>query len=278
MREDADVPLRRIRQEIGRPICSALLEIQKYITLEAKSLKWFRSLECLYMKSDSPRDPAPSSSQLLGRTCIDPFECGDYVAVSYVCNPQPGEDAGTGGYRVESRRTRRVSPLSRVRDVVWDRVSNFAAYIDCPNFWIDQECINQDDENEKEIAIQSMHLVYRHSDNPVALLTTRISDPEELDLLAELLRGSFVDDDDNDDEDTRPDLRLNPDMLESAGDVLGLLDSITSDRWWNRAWPFQEDYCAATKMTLLIPTIPLWRSAKGASKGCYLAVSQASSV
>ncbi|KIX96810.1 uncharacterized protein Z520_07530 [Fonsecaea multimorphosa CBS 102226] len=259
MREDTDVSLGSIRQEIGRPIYSALLEVQKYSTAEAMSVNWIRSLELLYMKSDRIKNLLGPSSRhsrgnmqltsgrLLGRTYINPLAPRNYIAVSYLWNPAPGEDHSRGGYLVESS-TPRWKP-SLVRDVVWDRVSKFAAYIACPYFWVDRECINQKNKNEKEVALQSMHLVYRHSDHPVALLTKRIVCPEQLDLLAALLSGSLV----FDDEDTAPDLRLNPDTLGSAGRVLKLLGSITSDQWWTRAWPFQEDYCAATNMTLLIP-------------------------
>ncbi|OQV05143.1 hypothetical protein CLAIMM_09929 [Cladophialophora immunda] len=263
MREHADVSLRTIRQELGQPIYAALLEIQKYRTAEVKSLEWIQSLECLHMKSDGARNrpgiagryrrsdmPRPSD-RLLGRTCINPFDSGDYIAVSYVWDPAPGEDSSRGRYRVESRRTLHPSS-SRVRDVVWDRVSRFAAYVGCPNFWIDQECINQKDEGEKEVAMQCMDLVYSHSDHSVALLTVHIGYQEELDLLAELLSDSFVADDD----DTAPDLRLNSYMLGSVEKILELLSSITSDHWWSRAWTFQEDYRAGTKMTLLIPHDP----------------------
>jgi hypothetical protein len=41
-------------------------------------------------------------------------------------------------------------------------------------FWIDNECINQDDPEEKEVAMQSMDLVYSMSKHPLGLLTRLI--------------------------------------------------------------------------------------------------------
>ncbi|KAI0890635.1 uncharacterized protein GGS22DRAFT_151454, partial [Annulohypoxylon maeteangense] len=78
-----------------------------------------------------------------------------------------------------------------------------------------------------------MHLVYSLSKWPIALLTCTIETEEELDLLANLLDGEV----DSEDEEA----------------VLALLSKITSNYWWTRAWPFQEDYKASIYMTLLIP-------------------------
>ncbi|EXJ72410.1 uncharacterized protein A1O5_04914 [Cladophialophora psammophila CBS 110553] len=277
MREDADVSLRRIREEIGRPIYAALLEIQKYKTRELKSLEWVEQLECLYVKNDKRNhrqrgrykqsDTPRSSKPLLGRKCIDTFSTRSYVAVSYIWNPDPREDTKTGVYFVESRdhSHRSSSRSTTVRDVVWDRVTKFAAYIDCPYFWLDQECIDQEDEDEQEIAIQSMHLVYSRSQHPVALLSTaRIVSGQQLDLLTEILSGRFIGDGEN---SAAQELRLNPRMIGIVEKALDLLDLITSDRWWNRAWPFQEDYCASTRMTLLIPHDPSLEARKRDTEG-----------
>ncbi|KIW97349.1 uncharacterized protein Z519_02741 [Cladophialophora bantiana CBS 173.52] len=282
MREDVDISLRRIRQEIDRPIYAALLEIQKHNTMEQKSPEWVEQLECLYVKSDnrlhrqrgrySQSNSPQSSKPLLGRKCIDTLSTRSYIAVSYIWNPAPGEDTKTGGYIVELRdHSHRSSRRSTtVRDVVWDRVTKFATYIDCPYFWVDQECIDQEDEDEKEIAIQSMDLVYSRSQHPIALLSAaRIVSGEQLDLLAEILSGSFIGGDEN---TAAQELRLNPCMIGMVEKALDLLDLVTSDKWWNRAWPFQEDYRASTRMTLLIPHDPSLEARKRDTEGLLFGV------
>ncbi|KAJ9664587.1 hypothetical protein H2201_005099 [Coniosporium apollinis] len=171
----------------------------------------------------------------------------DYVAVSYTWEPAQGEETAAGGYCVETRQERQPIP-TEVRNMVLKRVTKYVEYCDCRYFWIDKECINQEDRQEKELAIQSMDLVYSRSDYPVALLSVRIESIEDLNLLVELLRGEFVTD-----EKVVPFPEWGFEMGRKAGEALKLLDVITSNRWWTRGWTFQEDYRASTKMTLLIP-------------------------
>ena len=100
------------------------------------------------------------------------------------------------------------------------------------------------------MAIQSMDLVYGHSQYSLGLLFLRLDSKEQLHLLLGILVRKFI---------TVPCNHQYP-MLEqgvsrgTASKVLELLHLITSDLWWDRAWIFQEDYRASTKMTLLIRT------------------------
>ncbi|KAI5920018.1 heterokaryon incompatibility protein-domain-containing protein [Camillea tinctor] len=241
------------RDATPQSLISAVLDIKKFaITRE----NWIKSLECLYLpaeedeEEDEPGgkrrwiDNGPSIASyvapVLRRSYLDPVsdpEGGrDYVAVSYTWEPSDDTelvDQGVNSYRIESRRAGESSMPSRVRDVVWDRVLRYAEYVECDNIWIDRECIDQDNPSEQETAIQNMHLVYSLSRRPVALLTRSIRTAGELDLLASLLL-----------DEVRP---------KDEPALLRLLDDITSDRWWTRAWTFQEDYKASTRMVLLIP-------------------------
>ncbi|KAI0600776.1 heterokaryon incompatibility protein-domain-containing protein [Biscogniauxia sp. FL1348] len=252
---DTSEPLGQIRDRdaTSQSIISAVLDIKKFaVTRE----NWIKSLECLYLpteedeEEDEPGgkrrwvDNGPSIASyvapVLRRSYLDPVsdpEGGrDYVAVSYTWDPSEDEavvDHGVNSYRVESRRAGESSMPSRVRDVVWDRVLRYSEYVECDNIWIDRECIDQSNKSEQEMAIQNMHLVYSLSRRPVALLTRSIKTAAELDLLAGLLL-----------EDVRP---------KDEAALLRLLHDITSDRWWTRAWTFQEDYKASVRMVLLIP-------------------------
>ncbi|XXG93990.1 hypothetical protein Hte_000241 [Hypoxylon texense] len=247
--KDTSLPLRQIRDASSASVIESVLAIQKHaVTRE----NWLKSLECLYLARDSEEPSAKrrrvsggsvaaGSSELLRRRYLDPVadaEGGrDYVAVSYTWQASEQEEGAdeeaAGRYLVESRRTGEPPVASDVRDVVWDRVLNYAVHVGCHNIWIDRECVDQEDEAEQEAAIQSMHLVYSLSKKPVALLTREIETVEELDLLANLMCGQI---------DT-----------EDEAATLGLLDDITSNLWWTRAWTFQEDYRASFRMTLLIP-------------------------
>ncbi|CAJ2501590.1 Uu.00g044430.m01.CDS01 [Anthostomella pinea] len=258
--QDTAEPLGHIRDQNATSqkdgnIVSAVLDIQRHAGTVTRD-NWIRSLECLYLAAeDDDREPsgkrrrvapgariASCGPELLRRTYLDPVsdpDAGrDYVAVSYTWasseeEDDEGEDTAIGSYRIESPNTGEADLPSNVRDVVWKRVLSFAAHVKCKYIWVDAECVDQEDESEKETAIQNMHLVYSLSKKPVALLTRAIESAEELDLLVSLLLGDV--------------------RAEEEAAVLELLDDITSNLWWTRAWTFQEDYRASTRMTLLIP-------------------------
>ncbi|KAI1112492.1 heterokaryon incompatibility protein-domain-containing protein [Nemania sp. NC0429] len=259
--QDTAKPLGQIRdsktvsaQNPGESIISAVLDLQK---LAVTRDSWIKSLECLYLATEV-EDAEPTGKRqrlangesaasyytpdLLRRTHLDPVNDDDrgrdYVAVSYTWETSDEEEQqescrSFGGYFIESRKTGEPAQPSNIRDVVWERVLRYAEHVNCDTIWIDRECVDQDNTKEKEAAIQNMHLVYSLSRRPVALLTHVIQAAEELSLLVGLLSGDLKE--------------------EKEAAALELLDEITSDLWWQRAWTFQEDYRASTRMTLLIP-------------------------
>ncbi|KAI1202204.1 heterokaryon incompatibility protein-domain-containing protein [Nemania serpens] len=260
VQQDTAKPLGQIRdsnavsgQNPGESIISAVLDLQK---LAITRNNWIKSLECLYLATNRDDEPTGKrqrlangesaasfyTPELLRRTHLDPVsdpERGrEYVAVSYTWEFSEEEEQqescrSFGGYFIESRKTGEPAQPSNIRDVVWERVLCYAEHVKCDTIWIDRECVDQDNAKEKETAIQNMHLVYSLSRQPVALLTHIIQAAEELDIIVSLLSGDLKE------------------GKESA--ALDLLDEITSDLWWQRAWTFQEDYRASTRMTLLIP-------------------------
>jgi hypothetical protein len=84
-----------------------------------------------------------------------------------------------------------------------------------------------------------MDLVYSLSKHPVALLGKPIEWAYELDLLAKVLEETFV---------KEPNQVDHEEILQA----LSLLTRITKDRWWMRAWTFQENYRGLRNMKLLI--------------------------
>ncbi|KAI2638208.1 heterokaryon incompatibility protein-domain-containing protein [Xylaria nigripes] len=231
-------------------IVSAVLDIQGHALSRNN---WINSLECLRLDDDRDDEPTGKrqklangqsksssyASELLERITLNPLSDSDYVAVSYTWAPSEEEKEmseecqESGRYFVESREVGQPAQPSLIRNLVWERALQYAGYVGCDVIWIDRECIEQEDSREKETAIQNMHLVYYLSQNPVALLTHAIKTVEELDLLVSLLLDGIREEE------------------ESA--MLDLLDKITSDLWWRRAWTFQEDYRASIRMTLLFP-------------------------
>lgn len=240
MEKDLELHLDEIVHD--HPIVAELLEIQKYKTVQETSqetsLTWVQDLKCLSLaktsnkrRHDQRGDDGNTRRKVLERSQIDAFCEQDYVAISYTHEAGDGEDDGKEKYCILTEGER---VQSKVRDAVLDRAIKYVDYKNCSGFWIDQECINQASVREKEVAMQSMDLVYSLSDCPVALLCVRIDSGGELRTLTELLEGR---------------------LTRGAGDldkVLKLLERITGDRWWNRAWTYQEEYRASTRMVLLV--------------------------
>ncbi|KAI1473433.1 hypothetical protein K445DRAFT_144347 [Daldinia sp. EC12] len=256
--KDTSLPLGQIRDRTSSSIISSVLSIIKDHIVNKEN--WIKSVECLYVAKDNEEPSgkrrrieygsvASDSSALLMRRYINLVSDREggryvdgipYVAVSYTWKAskeeEAEEEAGKGtarSYLVESRNAGEPAQPSKVRPMIWERTLNYAEYARCRNIWIDNECIDQENEAEKEAAIQSMHLVYSLSKWSIALLTRRVNTAEELELLFNLM--------------------CNEVSPEDEPAVLDLLDDITSDLWWTRAWTFQEDYRSSTRMMLLIP-------------------------
>lgn len=135
---------------------------------------------------------------------------------------------------------------TKVRDCVLHRTNKYAEHHSAELIWIDDECINQDNPDEYEMAMQSMDLIYKLSEYPVSLLSNPTSH-EDLNLLRGLLNSDFI-------RTSRARPMLKPEVsVQTASKILSLLDYITTDKWWTRAWIFQEDYRSSVKMNLLIP-------------------------
>lgn len=262
MQADTGCSLREIRNQYQGLLIPQLLEIQDHREGVEKSIEWARNLQCLYLVSSRRKrrrgqdgecveDPA----KLLRRTRPSRNRSNSsYVAVSCPWEPSKWERSTAGAYRIQSAEGT-VSVPSKVRDVVLDRVTAYTRHHDVAGFWIDKECINQDDPEEKEVAMQSMDLVYSMSKYPLGILTRPIESQAHLNLLLKLLLGELMG------PVNHPNYPLLMSIVspEIALEVLELLERITSDPWWERAWIFQEEYLSSVKMDLLIPHFPALR-------------------
>lgn len=276
LKADTEETLSSICAKNGQPITSSLLDIQKLAFPREKSLSWISNLECLYLtgpmiglfdrKRKHTSEVACPSTRCLGRRILpSPFQevARSFIAVSYTWKVPVGEPMSKGAYSVETRIDGEYAP-NKVRDAVLDRVIRYAGYVACQYLWIDQECTDRENKREHEIAMYNMDLVYRYSVYPVAVLSAEVRSDEELAILACLLKGDFVHGN-----STSPPLHPNRDAQQNARKALELLYRITSDLWWNRAWPYQEDYHAGTQMRLLIRCHPNLENVKRENKKIF---------
>lgn len=184
------------------------------------------SVCCCRQKSRFPK----AGASTLRITTKDPAElpnCKHYVAVSY-CWKNQNELPPQYAVRTSKDVRDNNAPAE-----ILSRAILFAAYYNIRLIWIDQECIDQDDREDKEQGIQSMDLVYQHASRPLALLNGRISTQAHLIGLLRALEGE--------------DFELN-----ELEDAVEIMEVILGDRWLDRAWCFQETVAAGEMMQLLV--------------------------
>ncbi|KDR74223.1 hypothetical protein GALMADRAFT_249965 [Galerina marginata CBS 339.88] len=145
---------------------------------------------------------------------------------SQLISNQPYIVRATSGYR-----------QSRAPRMILDRAIKYAIHEGFDLIWIDQECIEQSNQSDKEAGIQSMDLVYQRASRPVGLLDAEIKTQAHLNALVQLVEGK----------------QFTPEQYESAVEVLELL---AQDRWLTRAWVLQEVVAGGETMELMIRCDP----------------------
>lgn len=205
-------------------------------------MDFVRNMECLRLINGESPDEF-----MFERVRINVFD-EPCAPISYTWGPSTCEDEETGGHIIQGRNGRREP--SEVRNCVLRRAAAFLRYINVDKLWIDKECIVQHDSEEKETAMHAMDLVYQCADNPFGLLTATVQDELELRYFALLLQGDMVK------TDARGYKLERGTTIARAWNVIQLLDTITRDKWWTRAWTFQENYRGGGKMCLLMPHSP----------------------
>ena len=252
MKIDTKDTLEDIRERSQTSLIPQLLRIQKSQMLDQKSFEWIKGLQYLRLVESSHKirrganeKGIKESGRALQRTCRSNYRNpNNYVTVSY---PWDVQDHAIGKYEIRTANGRDGTP-SKVQDAIWDRVISYAKYYGVRLIWIDKECVPQEHCDEKEIAMQSMDLVYSFSQHPLGLLFTPIGSQKDLELLRRLLCGELA---------KESEVRQYPVLISISYKrntrVLRLLAKITSDKWWDRAWIFQEEYSSSTRMRLLIP-------------------------
>lgn len=158
--------------------------------------------------------------------------CRHYVAVSYCWSTSEERQAETGKtYTIETAQGPRAN---KAPSSILDRAIAYAAEYGLGLIWIDQECINQDDRDDKENGIQSMDLVYERATHPVGLLKHHIDSQAHLDVMELLAQGA-------------------PCGLEHFDAMIEVLEILRDDRWFSRTWCLQEATSAGGDMALLLP-------------------------
>jgi hypothetical protein len=269
---DTDVPLGRLYPD-NDALRAAMVEIAQH-RIEGREAAVHWSDHLRFLAADTTSRPIEESEAEEGDlepcTCVpypsislrkderqlmvtDPADlsgCTHYLAVSYCCASSAMVEYHGPPYSVRHKGI--VGSPGCPSDLL-RRVINFARECGLDYFWIDAECIQQDDPNDKEVGIQAMDIVYQMAEQSVAVLEVQINEQRHLDALG-LLQECSVEED------------LAPEDLK---DLIEALEIILSDRWFERTWCLQESTSAARNMALLIrrdPTLHLPGSLEGRSQ------------
>ncbi|KAK6075781.1 hypothetical protein SCUP234_07582 [Seiridium cupressi] len=258
--DDKDQTLSELARHHDKPIINLLLEIQEHQERRGKDLRLLQNLECFYPKSNRKRKRASLAehfddnesephTSLFRSDPVNAYNEPNYVAISWCWTLRGEKGAGklSNAYELETRDGQWVRP--RLRDRIFDRVVRYMQNFDVELLWIDKYSIPQrvceaafDCDHDRCIrkreSLQAMDLVYKHSRHPVGLLEQQLENEEDLALLALLLDGGMV--------GQAP--RAQRFWLPKGSDTraakkaLKLVQRLTSDVWWKRAWIFQENY------------------------------------
>jgi hypothetical protein len=69
------------------------------------------------------------------------------------------------------------------------RTLRYAISHKVPYIWIDQECINKEDEEEKRNSVQTMDIVYSRYNFPLGSVNTKFTDAHSIRPLANCMRS-----------------------------------------------------------------------------------------
>ena len=224
-------------------MADGMLEIQLHaVRTREPSLEWASHLRLL--RVPRPGEPPDILPLVVGGEHAEQIQ---YLAVSYCwLSEEYQEDAGEEQteFKIETRDGLRPS---RASAQTLRRAISFAKSQRLSYIWIDQECIEQDNPEDKQIGIQSMDFVYRQCAAAVGLVSLRINSQELMDDLHHVIEHQCL-------SDSSHNLAQPPTECPAfeSESVAQFLDALHNDRFFNRAWIYQEIVCAQKQMTLLI--------------------------
>lgn len=231
-----------------------MIDVAEYSSTRSRAKDWFSTMRVLVL--EDPVDKTTSSIQSLPagtgsfisaninpsarhlrlqnrQTLTNPSA---YVAVSY-CWSRKYVDWFTERDNPSIQIVRENSNIqsSSTPPDVLHRAIAFASDHHLNAIWIDQECILQEDTQDKEDGIQAMDIVYQESSHPVAIIEFGFQTQEEVDVFASIADPE----------------RYAFDPLK-MDDLYNVLTDLSADAWFSRAWTLQESASAGVSMILLL--------------------------
>ncbi|KAI1427001.1 heterokaryon incompatibility protein-domain-containing protein [Xylaria sp. FL1777] len=174
--------------------------------------------------------------------------CGHYVAVSYCWSGESDNRSQGQPYQIIEEDGKERD--ARAPNALIDRIVNFARENGFRMIWIDQECIEQNQPKEKELAIQAMDYVYTNAKISIGLFNTHLQQKhlDSLVLAFESRGGQPF-------KEVRGRRALNGCRKVDLHVMYDALSMIVNDKWNTRAWILQEAFASSGNMILLFPRV-----------------------
>jgi hypothetical protein len=258
-KSDTRVTLSQIHGGNPSKLVNQLLDLQKLTASREKARKWVSQLRFLSltgMREDN--EPARKRCRVTGDSETPRVPVRrvpltrrhedngrePYIAVSWRWEHPLNQS--TADYEYHIQRPGKYPHRSTVPGLCLDRAIAFAQAHRINLIWIDKECIYQEEEQDRNVGIQAMDLVYGESKLSLGLLLATVETQWQFDCLSKLLSEDiFVKNSEVD--------KFKPEIMESdIHGIVEVLQIILFDERWKRSWIFQEDHCASRRMMLLV--------------------------
>ena len=258
MEDDTNHKLSHIHSNVTS-LVEQLIEIQCHVISREKSEAWAEKLRFVDIsKVPNTKQPHRKKKRRMLENVDAPQSCTQvlpvtnhrhagknaYIAVSWRWKEGRPSGLNPDQHKYKIQRRGDSPYASRMPDQYFDWAIRFAQAQRTRFLWIDTECIHQECPDDQSTGIQGMDLVYRNCRYALGILTVSLGSQRQVDFLTTLLKGELFDADTS---EPRFSKGANP------RPVLDVLRLIMSDERWDRTWIFQEDHCASSKMTLLLP-------------------------
>ena len=166
----------------------------------------------------------------------------DYVAVSYCWDSFAQTNmALSDAAPTISIIDRGITRNSRCPAEVIRRAVNFALARGVSLIWIDQECINQQDDADVQKHLQCMHTIYKQAKFAIGLLNFELKNWNQFMSMINFANVAAYPRQGFNKVYSHPEFLLS---VKSIKFMTRLLNSVRMDRWFSRTWVFQERYSA----------------------------------
>ncbi|KAF5239897.1 hypothetical protein FAUST_4666 [Fusarium austroamericanum] len=178
--------------------------------------------------------------------------CNHYIPMSYCWASRHKDSNGMplplpGSYEI--RELDGTIRMNRASDEVLDRAIDIAQTCGLRMIWVDQECLPQQDSEDREIGLQAMDIVYHRAVMTAGLHSTVITSSHHIRFISQL-SSAFQQLEQG---------KMSWEYFNNLGlqslipTTLDFIGKVNQEKWYKRAWIAQESLSASGHLLLVFP-------------------------